>query len=548
MLARSLIAAADRVAPQETADDACRKYGHDPVAFCHEVLGFWPWTGQERIMRAALKRKRVSVRSGHKCGKSTALAALALWFYCSYPAARVRIMASVADQVDSIIWLEIKRLVRNARVKIPGILHEKAFSGLYDPNTFGEIKGRGAKDKEAVAGFSGKRLMYLIDEASGVDDGIFQAIFGNRAGGKAWVFLISNPTKTHGEFYESHHRKRAEVLGDDGYEAIAISSRESPNVSGEWREMRQWDPEVEDWVPLEGPIDGLATPEWIESLEREYGEGHAEISIRIDGDFAAAEDAKAFPKALIAESVARHAAGSDRDVAGERLYIGLDPAGEGGQGDDSAMCVRRGNRVIHREVRRGLDDEAHLLWCEAIMRDLRQPVDAELEPIIVVDAAGDIGAKVSSCLKAKAMKSRAFWVVKSRGSDRDPKTMRQPQIYATHRDELAASARQWMRDGGAIPHDDRLETEINAGAFESDVREIKHFTPKKDLREILGRSPDLGDAFFLCCWVPRFARVAKERREVQQAGALPGALEPRAGADAFDPYDALRAFDAPRRM
>ena len=183
-----------------------------------------------------------------------------------------------------------------------------------------------------------------------------------------------------------------------------------------------------------------------------------------------------------------------------------------------------------------------------LMRALRQPLDAELEPVIVVDAAGDVGARVHGALKGEAMRHRRYWVVKSRGSDRDPKVMRQPLIYGTHRDELVGNAREWMRDGGAIPRHDRLETEINAGAFESDLRELKRFTPKVELRKILGRSPDVGDAFFLCCWVPRFARVADDRRarEAAPARTPQGALEPRAGADAFDVYEGLRAFDARR--
>jgi hypothetical protein len=29
-------------------------------------------------------------------------------------------------------------------------------------------------------------------------------------------------------------------------------------------------------------------------------------------------------------------------------------------------------------------------------------------------------------------------------------------------------------------------------------------TAKRDLKKLLGRSPDTGDAFVLSCWVPRF--------------------------------------------
>ena len=87
--------------------------------------------------------------------------------------------------------------------------------------------------------------------------------------------------------------------------------------------------------------------------------------------------------------------------------------------------------------------------------------------------------------------------------------MRQPLIYDRMRDELAAVARAWLRAGGAIPDSEKLYDDLHALAFFSDIRGRLKLTPKKELRKLLGRSPDVGDAFCLCCWEPLSARMAR---------------------------------------
>src|SRR6185312_8911147 len=97
--------------------------------------------------------------------------------------------------VDGIIWREIKRLCSRSRIPIPGAkdISVRASSGLDDQTDYSEIRGYTATEAEAIAGTSGAYILYLVDEASGVAPAIFEAIEGNRAGGSAWVFLISNP-------------------------------------------------------------------------------------------------------------------------------------------------------------------------------------------------------------------------------------------------------------------------------------------------------------------------------------------------------------------
>lgn len=494
--------------PPKSEGDLLRSFRDDPVGFAREILGFTPSRAQRRILEAVGRRKKISIVSGHKVGKSTALAVLALWFYCSFPGARVVLTAATDRQVNGIIWREVRRLVRGSRIPIPGgdQIHELARSGLTNPAGFEEIRGYTARQAEAIAGVSGPAIMYLVDEASGVPSAIFEAIEGNRAGGNAWVILISNPTRAEGEFYESHHGRSHEAIGEAGYYAIRIDSRESPNVTGEWKEMEEWDPRLQAWETRILPIPGLADPEWIEEKKAEYGEDSAFFKVRVAGQFVMAEESKAFPLSLIAEMQLRY---ESTEPSG-KLWIGVDPAGDGDGGDESGFAPRRGKKIFEVIGKAGLSPAGHI----DMILDLIAKYPAPGLPVVVIESEGEAGWKVYTEVLAFARKTGKFEVARVRTSD---KAIRQPLIYDRIRDEAWASARQWGREGGAIPLDTKLEKDLHAPEFKSDIRGRLKLTPKKDLKKAdsLGRSPDRGDAVVLACWEPRALR---EEAPKQQGG------------------------------
>ncbi len=172
------------------------RWRNDIIGFAHDVLGVGTWNRQEDLLRAIQEHPRVSCRSGHKVSKSNTAAIVALWFYCSFPDARVVMSSVTSRQVDAILWREMRKIKAKAKFPIDGDMHEMARSGLkaFD---FREVVGFTAREAEAVAGISGANLLYLLDEASGIPDSIFEAIEGNRAGG-ARVVMFSNPTRTKG--------------------------------------------------------------------------------------------------------------------------------------------------------------------------------------------------------------------------------------------------------------------------------------------------------------------------------------------------------------
>jgi hypothetical protein len=466
------------------------EYRARPVDFFREVLGVEPWSRQIDIINAVRDYPRVAVCSGHKVSKSHSAAGIALWFYCSFSDARVVMTSTTSRQVDQILWRELRMMrARSGRcvackledpeglrihrpcphsTLVEGEQGELARTGL-KASDFREIVGFTAREAEAVAGISGRNLLYIVDEASGVGDDIFEAIEGNRAGG-ARIVMFSNGTKNEGEFFEAFTSKQ------NYYHTIRVSSEETPNV-----------------ISGEVLIPGLATREWVEEKKIEWGEDSALYKIRVKGEHALFEEGRIFSVHAIGQAEARWANTPD---AG-RLFIGLDPAGESGKGDESMFAPRRGLKLLKLQGHRGLTAAAHVSYLVRMLTELRLPREV---PVVVVDREGPIGTPLHRLL-ADYLETNphTFELIGVRASDR---AVRMPQTYDRMRDELAANLEAWFRDGGAIVEDTRLAHELHALEWKEATNGRLKLTPKDQLRKVLGRSPDRYDALALACWEP----------------------------------------------
>lgn len=509
-------------------------YRDDPVRFCREILGLEPWSAQIEMMEAVRDNDRTAVRSGHKVGKSKSAAILAFWFYCAYPAARIVMSSTTARQVDTILWREVRMVHRDAgrcleckeairqnpniRISKPcphsslidGELADRAASGM-KADDFREIVGFTARQAEAVAGVSGTHVLYIVDEASGVPKEIYEAIEGNRAGG-AKLLLLGNPTKNDGEFFDAFHGK------ERFYRCITISSESTPNA-----------------VTGMDVIPGLANRRYIEEKREEWGEDSAQYRIRVRGEHALNEGGKIFSIHTITQAEGRW----EETPSKGRLYIGIDPAGPRGKGDEIVFCVRRGLRVLLFHVTRGLDDAGHL----AVALQLVKAYKIHREtPVIVIDRGGEDGSKAYRVLRAYAEDHRGeIEVVGVQASD---KAMRQPELYARMRDALAANLAAWFDAGGAIPTDVKLSRELHLWEWRQirDGRQVLY--PDKDTaRKVayLGRSPDRYDALALSTWEPLSLR---DEQNPPAKGAADQSLElADPGRPALDPYAGARIWE-----
>jgi phage terminase large subunit len=511
-------------------------YRDSPYKFAREILGVDLWDKQIEILNAIRDYSRVAVCGGRKVGKDFVLAVMALWYYCTFDEANVVITATTSRQIDDILWKQIRMLVvRSGRCVeckkvdpqgptpcphshvIDGEMGELARTGLKHRSSFRSITGFTANEAEAVSGISGRNLFYIFDEASGIEDFIYEAVKGNlAAAGNTKMALISNPTDNTGEFFRAFHDRR------HLYKTIEVSSLDSPNV-----------------ITGEDLWPGLASRAWVELMKEDWGEDSRDFIVHVLGRFATLEEEKIISIDRLKASNLLWSQMADPED--NRLHIGLDPAGPGLQGDETGFAIRRGRKVLAVHSERGLTEEAILVRLLMYAAEFKMPGD--MIPVIIVDRDGNIGASMYGLLRQQADASPSpFKVIGVRGSE---KAFRDPKIYDHVRDELWVSLGKWIRDGGALPPDGKLSKELNCPKFyQSKQTGRMKVTSKDDMRKLLGHSPDKADATTLCVWqgrgetfddVPDTNKPLPTHPQTQNVYNTGAVFDPYRGLDAFTP-------------
>lgn len=442
------------------------------VEYFDEVLGVTLTPQQAELARAVQDHDRVAGRSGRRTGKSTDDAGIALWWYDCFDG-RCIMTSATARQVDSILWREVTLLRARAKRPIEGSIGVLARTGLRD-GTGREIVGFTAREGEAMQGFAASArnpLLFIVDEASGVEQAVFDAIEGNRAGGGK-ILLTGNPTKTSGEFFDAFHSKKRnlEDPASTGYVCVHLSTEEAAKHN----------------------VPGLATPEYVRERAAEWGTDSPLYKVHVQGEFAIAEDGRIFTLELIEKSKRRWAENEGGPPTTGRLQIGVDPAGPGGAGDESAFAARRGDRILQLIARRGLTPDGHVAMVLGMAKELGDGV-----PLVALDREGPVGALVLEAFLSARERGARFELMPIRSSDR---ARRRPLEFERVRDELAANLHDWMRRGGQIPEDTQLDGELHSLEWETQVTGRLKLTRKDKIRRELGRSPDRYDAVALACW------------------------------------------------
>lgn len=501
----------------------CVRFQDDVRGFFDRILGIELWNKQVEMVEGVRDNEFFACASGRRIGKSAVLAGLALWFYCSFPEARVFIFAPTDHQLQNIVWRELRlRLASSGvcvacrkanadrphheQVKAPcphsatidGVLAQRATGGLLAGDR--EIKGVTARSLETAAGLAGRNMLFLGEEASGLLQTIIDAIKGNMAGGGR-LALFGNPTRNEGEFYDAFYKKGS------AYKTMRVKSTDSPNV-----------------VADEELIPGIATRKWCKAREREWGVDSALYKVHVLGEHALGEDGRLIPISLITEANERW---FDVEEDGE-LYIGLDPAGASGLGDDTGFAARRGKRILEVGARNALDDDGQLaLVLELIVRHGRKGETA----LVNVDNDGAGAATLARLQQYVGSNPGVFSAHGVKGSHN---AQREPQVYDRVRDELGAFFARWMRAGGAVPEDVMLAAEMHALEMKAKLvgnkGERAKLTAKEVIRKALNRSPDRYDACALSCWEQRPDDMAPRVEE------HPGVSAERLGHGGIDPY------------
>lgn len=237
------------------SEKAVLYYSKHPVQFAEDVIKARPDPNQAKILQSVADHQMTSVRSGHGIGKSAVEAWCVIWFMCTRPYPKIPCTAPTQHQLYDILWSEIYKWIRNGDLGNDLIwTKEKLYMAGHPEEWF--AVARTASKPDALQGFHADQVLYVIDEASGVKDAIFEPILGALSTEGSRLLMCGNPTQLSGFFYESHTKNRAQ------YSVFHIDGRKSARVS----------------------------KEFIDKIIRMYGEDSNVFRVRVAGEFPKQED------------------------------------------------------------------------------------------------------------------------------------------------------------------------------------------------------------------------------------------------------------------
>ena len=440
----------------------------DPVFYARVAFDLEP-TEQQRAFLDAVKAPgaHVAVRSGHGVGKSSALAMAALWFLDTHRDALVPCTAPTAHQLNDILWRELAGLHR----RMPDIMRDEILFNaerIRRKGSNGAIIPRTARPEnpDALQGFHAPEILFIVDEASGVNDAVFEVARGALSTPGARVALAGNPTRLSGYFHGAFHLSR------DNWTRLQFSCLDSP----------------------------LVDPAYPREIAAEYGEDSDMYRVRVLGDFPKSGIFNLIPLEWVERAMGKEV-GLDFE-SGAPGIIGVDPAWLGD--DRSAVVYRRGKFARKLFAGRGLDT---IRLADVVAREAER-----LEPdAIFIDQTG-VGAGVVDQLKVTRhpVAGVAF--------SQQPL---EPERFVNRRAEMWWKLREWMEHGAVVAADADLRADLIAPEyFFTDAGKIQ-LESKDSMRKRGLPSPDLGDALALTFAMPVRKASAAPRQNTYAANFDP---------------------------
>lgn len=464
----------------------------DPGLFHEAVLGRPPLhPKQEEIARSVVENRVTVVPAAHGVGKSWYAATGVLSWLYTRPGSKVVTTSASNTQLVTVLWGAIKAAHRASRIPLAGEPSEgHAIPQRLELSPEWFAIGWSAKRPESFSGIHGGEILVVVDESSGVDDAIFDAI---ESLGYTSLLLLGNPLRATGHFRKLYELATA---GEPGYRGIHLTAFDSP-----YAEL------TDDEVKARGLPRGLTTRTWIERVRRVYGEGSIYWTTRVLARFPDTDHDQLLPAGWVDRCTLVARAGSSAP------QIAVDLA-KGTGADRTVLLV--GDYFGLREVVES--NRVDLPSAAVLVRGLQLKHGVAGDRVIY-DAGGWAGPDFGRHLEQVGVFGADGYRGSGSGGSR----------YANRRSRAAWRLRQRMTPDRPVfrppPPDDRMENPLRRVAPEvapaqppfhvpagpwwpsmrQELLELRYrhdqrklaLEPKEELTARLGRSPDLADAILM---------------------------------------------------
>jgi hypothetical protein len=454
---------------------------YDPLAW---VYGAYPWgkagtfladesgpdVWQIQVLEAigrAMRGEgppRIAVASGHGIGKTALAAWVTQMFTNTRPHPQVKVTANTGAQLRGKTWRELAKWHKASRFS-QTFTHKasKYFHNGHPDTWFAEPVTWSKEQSEAFAGTHERYVLMMFDEASAIDDVIWEVAEGAMTTEGALWLVWGNPTRTTGRFRECFPGGRFAHR----WFSLQVDSRTAKKANQ--KQLAEW---IED-----------------------YGIDSDFVRVRVLGVFPRQSANQFISDELIALAKRREALVQPTFP----LLLGVDVARFGD--DRSVILARQGTVILEKLVYRELDTMQ-------LAARVAQAIDVLSPHAVFVDVVG-IGAGVVDRLRQLGYAIMPVNV---------GETAAEPLKYTNKRAEIWDTCREWLKGGGCLPPGDlELEADLRNQTYLFDARERLMMTPKDILKRDGLASPDSADALCLTFAEPVSLGIRQRRRPVAAA-------------------------------
>lgn len=391
---------------------------------------------------------KISVASGHGIGKSAFIGMLIHWGLSTCDDTKVVVTANTETQLRTKTWPEVQKWHRRAinshwftatatAVHSVDISHAKSWRA--DAVTWSE------NNTEAFAGLhnKGKRIIVIFDEASAIADKVWDVTEGALSDEKTEIIWIAfgNPTRNTGAFRETFRKNR-----------------------------HRWHNKQIDSRTVKG-TNKVQISKWLE----DHGEDSDFFKVRVRGIFPAASFKQFISQEDVDRAYGKHLRPDQYSFAPK--IITVDPAWEGD--DEFVIGLRQG--LAFRILRTLQKNDNDVFMANVIAR----LEDEERADAVFVD--GGYGTGIVSVARTLNRDWQLVWFAEKAD---DPGCVNK-------RSEMWKLMRDWLKQGGAIPPDPVLSSDLVGPDAVPRLDGKLLLEAKKDMKARGIPSPNRADALAL---------------------------------------------------
>lgn len=184
-----------------------KRWHRDPLAYVIECIGDVPTHQQAEILKAFQHHNFVAVKSGHGIGKTRLEGWITNW-WLDTRALRVPITGPSSDQLNNVVFpevIDVNRRKMSWLSKQYEATSEELRYKAFPENWRAILRTARQDNNDALQGFH--RVLFILDEGSGIRDKIFEVAEGAFGDPENYALMMGNPTQLSGYMFNVFHQR-----------------------------------------------------------------------------------------------------------------------------------------------------------------------------------------------------------------------------------------------------------------------------------------------------------------------------------------------------